>query len=82
MDTDTLLNSTQDIGLDGLGVKVIMTRKFTPSESQDFRYGCRQKNFGGIWLFISFTFDLITVNYALTMCLEFNYAKCWNYKTE
>lgn len=32
----------------GVGVKVIMTGEFIPNESQGFRYGCQQKNFGGI----------------------------------
>lgn len=46
--TDTLLNTTENIRPQGVGVKVIMTGEFIPNESQDCRYGCQQKNVGGI----------------------------------
>lgn len=65
--TDTLLSSTQDIRLYGVGVEVVMTGEFIPYGSQDFRHGCQQKNFD-----FSFKFDLTTVYYALTTCVEFN----------
>lgn len=73
--TDTLLNTTEDIKLYGGGGDGNYDWGIQTQQEPGFQVWMPTKEFW--WNFdSSFKFNLTTVNYTLTMCLEYNYAKC------